>query len=96
MHKALLGTVAKLIDTLGLVIVLLMLKTIKDQTESAARLRPPSGSGHRLGADSRRSLHGLLKKYREWCGGGGGVGHEVLSCSEPCARGGSYNFQLYP
>ena len=38
MDKALLGTVTKVIDTLGLVIVLLMLKTIKDQTESAARL----------------------------------------------------------
>ena len=65
MDKALLGTVAKVIDTLGLVIVLLMLKTIKDQTESAARLRPPSSSRHRLGKDSRRSLQGLVKKYRE-------------------------------
>ena len=71
MDKALLGTVAKVIDTLGLVIVLLMLKTIKDQTESAARLRPPSSSPHRLGKDSRRSLQGLVKKYRE---GGGEVG----------------------
>ena len=62
MDKALLGTVAKVIDTLGLVIVRLMLKTIKDQTESAARLRPPSSFAHRLGKDSRRSLQGLVKK----------------------------------
>ena len=70
-----------------------MLKTIKAK-QSLWRVcsRPQA---HRLGNDSRRSLQGLVKKYREGGGGGGGVGvrqskkgvgHEVLSLVQGVGR----------